>query len=1048
MNTFSPFKVYNDSAGSGKTFNLVKSYLKLLFKNENIFAFKHILAMTFTNKAVGEMKDRLLKTLDEFSKTNVLDGKNDMFNLICAELDLSPIQVHTKSKNLLNTIMHNYAAFDITTIDGFNHKLIRTFAYDLDLPVNFEVDLDTDSLLQKAVDNLISKAGTDTTFTKILVAFALEKADDDKSWDITSDLFEMSKKLINENDIPHLNEAFKDKTLEDFEVLKTKLIKQIKVYEEQIINNAKRILNTFETNQLTKDDFTRGTLFNHFDKAYRLDTYGLYNNQLEKNIEENKVYNKNLDPNKKDIIDQLLSEIGLTYKTIKATVYNLTFLKAIYKNIIPLSVLNAIKTELQSIKDEENKLLISEFNTLISEEIKNQPTPFIYERIGEKFRHYFIDEFQDTSLMQWNNLIPLMENALTGQNLKGEIGTAMIVGDAKQAIYRWRGGKAEQFIELTKQTNPFPVNKDVIQLEYNYRSCKNIVDFNNSFFNYTATTSFRDQDYAELYKDASQKHKISTDGYVNLTFLDYTDNDDKVNQYNAKTLEIINNCIANGFSLKDICILTRKRKDGVSISKYLAENNVAIISSETMLINNSEEVKLITNVLRILENPNNLEVKANILHYIANTYDIANKHDFISNALSLNEEVFFKTFNQFEIFFDANSITQLSLYDTVESIARQFKLIDESDAYIQFYLDLVLDYSQKNITDISGFLTYYDNKKDKLSIVSPENQEAVQIMTIHKSKGLEFPVVIFPYADLDIYRDKKSQIWFPLEQKDFNGFSKTLINVNKDLEMFGDQGAVIYNQFKSQQELDQINLLYVALTRPEEQLYIISKNETKITEPNSFSKLFIAYLQEQNIWEDNKYCYEFGNPKRELNPELKKDNTLTNKQFISVDKKDHNIKIITKSGYLWDTNQEDAIEKGNIIHDIMANVKTKEDIPFAVNQAIKDGIINNQQATIITTNINQIVNHSKLTAYYTDQYLIYNEKDIILSNGQLIRPDRLAIKDNEAIIIDYKTGAVNNKYEQQLQLYTTQLEMMGYKVSKKILVYINENIDVVEFNNI
>ena len=1047
MNTFSPFKVYNASAGSGKTFNLVKSYLKLLFKNENIFAFKHILAMTFTNKAVGEMKDRLLKTLDEFSKTNVLDGKNDMFNLICAELDLNPIQVHTKSKNLLNTIMHNYAAFDITTIDGFNHKLIRTFAYDLDLPVNFEVDLDTDSLLQKAVDNLISKAGTDTTFTKILVAFALEKADDDKSWDITSDLFEMSKKLINENDIPHLNEAFKDKTLEDFEVLKTKLIKQIKVYEEQIINNAKRILKTFETNQLTKDDFTRGTLFNHFDKAYRLDTYGLYNNQLEKNIEENKVYNKNLDPNKKDIIDQLLSDIGLTYKTIKATVYNLTFLKAIYKNIIPLSVLNAIKTELQSIKDEENKLLISEFNTLISEEIKNQPTPFIYERIGEKFRHYFIDEFQDTSLMQWNNLIPLMENALTGQNLKGEIGTAMIVGDAKQAIYRWRGGKAEQFIELTKQTNPFPVNKDVIQLEYNYRSCKNIVDFNNSFFNYTATTSFRDHDYAELYKDASQKNKISTDGYVNLTFLDYTDNDDKVNQYNTKTLEIINNCISNGFSLKDICILTRKRKDGVSISKYLAENNVAIISSETMLINNSEEVKLITNVLRILENPNNLEVKANILHYIANTYDVANKHDFISNALSLNEEVFFKTFNQFKIFFDANSITQLSLYDTVESIARQFKLTDESDAYIQFYLDLVLDYSQKNITDISGFLTYYDNKKDKLSIVSPENQEAVQIMTIHKSKGLEFPVVIFPYADLDIYRDNKSQIWFPLEQKDFNGFSKTLINVNKDLEMFDDQGAVIYNQFKSQQELDQINLLYVALTRPEEQLYIISKNETKITEPNSFSKLFIAYLQEQNIWADNKYCYEFGNPKRELKPELKKDNTITNKQFISVDKKDHNIKIITKSGYLWDTNQEDAIEKGNIIHDIMANVKTKEDIPFAVNQAIKDGIINNQQATIITSNINQIVNHSKLTAYYTDQYLIYNEKDIILSNGQLIRPDRLAIKDNEAIIIDYKTGAVNNKYEQQLQLYTTQLEMMGYKVSKKILVYINENIDVVEFNN-
>ena len=1047
MNNIAPFKVFNASAGSGKTFNLVKSYLKLLFKTENIFGFRNILAMTFTNKAVGEMKERILKKLKDFSEETVLDGNDAMFNALCLELNLQPEYVNKKAKTLLSTIMHNYAAFDISTIDGFNHRLIRTFAYDLKLPINFEVELDTEALLNEAVDSLIAKAGTDKKLTKILIDFAIEKADDDKSWDISNDLNKIAKKLTNENDIPHLKEALKDKTLDDFESLKTSLIKQIKSTENQIIDNAKSILTTFENNGLTKADFSRGTLFNHFEKASLLQTNALYKNQLESNIENNKVYTTKLDTFKKDIIDSLLPEIDLTYKTIKAAVSNLNFLKAIYKNVTPLSVLNAINSELQLIKDNENKLLISEFNTLISNQLKDQPTPFIYERIGEKFRHYFIDEFQDTSEMQWNNLIPLIENSLTAENLKGEKGSTMIVGDAKQAIYRWRGGKAEQFIDLTEDKNPFPVDKKLIELEENYRSFKNIVNFNNSFFKYISNTSFRNEHYANLYKKANQNPTIKEEGYVSFQFLDLKESeDDKETLYAKETYNTLKKCLDNGYDLKDICVLVRKKKEGIAVANYLSENDIKIMSSETMLIDNSESVQLINNILRLLVNPNNFEVRINVLHYLASTFNVEDKHTFFNQNLKLNIDTFFGSFKQFGIDFNTTEIAQLSLYDSVEDIARQFNLLQTSDAFVQFYLDLVLEFSQKHITGISGFLDYYDNKKDSLSIVSPNNQNAVQIMTIHKSKGLEFPVVIFPFADLDIYREIDPQEWFPIDKTLFNGFSKTLINFNSDVENFGEIGQNIYTKHKAEQELDNINLLYVALTRPVEQLHVISKTDNNLNELNSYSKLFQSYLQTEQLWSDNQTFYEFGNSKREIIPAEKSLETSSNKNIISVNKKEHNIKIITKSGYLWDTNQQHAIEKGNIIHDIMSKIYTKDDIDFAINLALDNGLINDDQVESITKNINDIVNQKDLKEFFTDQYTIYNERDILTSTGQMIRPDRLAIKDNQATIIDYKTGLPNPKYEQQLEIYATHLKEMGYQISNKILVFINENIQTKNYN--
>ncbi|MBU2950431.1 UvrD-helicase domain-containing protein [Tamlana agarivorans] len=1041
MQPTAPFTIYNASAGSGKTYTLVKEYLKILLQSPYRDQFKRILAITFTNKAVAEMKERIIETLKRFANPEVLTSNDSMFLSICEELQIEPDALHKKSDALLNNIIYNYAAFDISTIDGFTHKLIRTFAHDLKLPLNFEVELDQDALLYEAVDSLITKAGTDTELTKILVDFALEKADDDKSWDVSFDFNKMAKLLTNENDIPYI-EKLKDKSLEDFRVLKTQLKKEISTSENKISNLAQQVLDLIENSGLETSNFTRSTLPNHFKKAKALNFDRLYDNKLEENITERKgIYSKTLDDKLKDLIDRILPELELKYKAIKAEVFHLKFLKAFYRNITPLSVLNAINTELTELKEAQNKMLISEFNAIISTEIKEQPTPFIYERIGEKFKHYFIDEFQDTSVMQWENLIPLLGNSLSAQG-----GTTMLVGDAKQAIYRWRGGKAEQFIGLFNSDNPFHIDKRVENLPSNFRSFKAVVNFNNGLFQFLSHHVFNHPDYQSLYKNAAQNITEDKAGYVELSFLEIEKEDVRDELFPEVTLEKIKSCLENGFKLKEICVLVRKKKEGVAVANYLSQHNIPIISSETLLINNAPEVGFINNLLALLIQPKNNEIKIKVLNFLTDHFQIEDKHAFFINHINLPISDLFKRFEAFNIYISNTGLLQLPLYDLAETLVRTFNLVKNSNAYVQFFLDIIHDFSQKKGSDISGFLEYFDKKKESLSIISPKGQDAVQIMTIHKSKGLEFPVVIFPYADLDVYREIEPKEWFKIDEAKYNGLSHTLLNYNKDFEHFGNEGLNIFNRHKSEQELDNINLLYVALTRAVEQLYVISTKDISAKgEVNSkkYSGLLINYLQHLGLWQDSLLTYTFGNQQKtsEVASEIR--DMEFQQAFISTAKEDHNIKVVTKSGFLWDTNQQEAIEKGNLIHDIMALIFTEEDVDPILSDYIKSSIINSEQADLLKGTIFDIVTHPDLRQYYSEINTIYNERDIITKEGLVYRPDRVVINDkNEAVIIDYKTGAEDKKHAQQLQLYQDVLEDMKITVKKKILIYTDYDITV------
>jgi ATP-dependent exoDNAse (exonuclease V) beta subunit len=675
------FSIYDASAGSGKTYTLVKEYLKIILSSPKNDAYRNILAITFTNKAVHEMKSRIVGSLSEFTKDEPSPKAMDLMEDLSRETGLSVIKIKIKSQNIIKHLIHNYAAFDISTIDKFTHKVIRAFAHDLNLPMTFEVTLDTENLLVEAVDAIIAQAGQDETLTKLLIDFTMEKTDDDKSWDVSREILETGRLVLNENNRNEISH-FHDKSIEEFVAIKKKMSGLCADLEKENTDFALELISSIEQNGIDLKSFSRGTFPNHLESIRdgkfnpRNKTFHEFDDIVINKTAKDKVLIENLIP-------ELLENLKRIYKNFEKR----DFYKAFLKNITPLSLLNTVSNELAKIQSEQNILSISEFNAIIHREIQNQPAPFIYERMGERYRHFFIDEFQDTSEMQWENLIPLIDNALAGQDDLGNKGTLMIVGDPKQSIYRWRGGKAEQFIELSKEVNPFS-NKDKLikHLDTNYRSYSEVINFNNAFFK-LISSEFSNEDYKDLYGNHSfQNANAKKGGYVNISFLpiieksDFVDEEEVVEKsdlYVLATLNTIQNVVREGFEYKDIVILTRKRDQGIAIANYLTEQNIPILSSETLMIQNATGVRLIIHLLKYLNNSFDLEAKANFLHFLANTKEIEMPvHDFIAQGMNQKfENDFEKWLLSFDVSLSFEDIRKKSLYEAVEIIISKFVLL-------------------------------------------------------------------------------------------------------------------------------------------------------------------------------------------------------------------------------------------------------------------------------------------------------------------------------------------------------------------------------------
>lgn len=1049
MTTTTPFIIYNASAGSGKTFTLVKQYLKEILTAPREDSYKNLLAITFTNKAVAEMKERIIETLVQFSETSNTEAPPAMLSQIASETGIEITGLQQKAKNVLSHLLHHYAQFSVETIDHFNHRLIRTFARDLKLSAHFEVSLDTPQLILEAVDQLIAKAGEDEAITKVLVQYALQKTDEDKSWDIANDIANTASLLLNENDAAHLKK-FETASLTDFKNLQKTIVEKRKVLLIEISKLASETLQTIAEAGIETTDFTGGSRAyfpSYLEKLAAKELGVSYGAVWQETMADKPMYPKSKTTDLiAQAIDALVPQFVAVFQRTKQMVSEIWFYDNVLKNLIPLSVINLVQHEFEVLKEQYNIVPISEFNTLIHEEIKDQAAPFIYERLGDRYRHFFIDEFQDTSLLQWQNLIPLIDNALSQQFEDNRQGSLLLVGDAKQAIYRWRGGLPEQFMNLYSTENPFSIlQKDVKNLETNYRSCEEVIGFNNMFFSFIAQY-FGDDVHQNLYKIGNQQ-KLNTkpNGYVQIEFIEPQNKEEAHQLYGEQVYKTITAVAKNGYALEDICILTRTKSNGIALSTHLMEAGIDVVSSETLLLQFSPIVQCMIHALTFSIFPTNEMAKVSFLEYVHDNFETNTpKHEFLSVLLPLSGTLFSEKLNNYGIQFSIAEIGPKSLYQSCEYLIHTLGIDQKADAYLFTFMDFVLDFENNPQAGKINFLEHWEQKKGTASIPAGATQNAVTVMTIHKSKGLEFPIVLFPYATTAIYKEINPTAWFPLVHEQFD---EMLINYKNEVETYGAVGQQLYQERRNTLELDNFNLLYVTLTRAVEQLYIYTEKPSKQISgpPEDFSQALIAFLSEQNKWNDSQLVYSYGDAvKTSLSRSketIKISRTPVIPNYISSTPENHRLSVASAEASLWESDAAVAIDFGNLLHDTMEKIRTRADSEMVFENYKHRSILPKEKTIQLARVVQKIINHAELMHLFEDSLdktSIFNEREIVTKDQKLVRPDRLNFFENrEVTITDYKTGAPLEKHKTQLNLYARALEDMGFSVSSKILIYVD-----------
>ena len=1018
------FKIYNASAGAGKTYTLVKEFISLLLKDESVYRFEHILAITFTNKAANEMKERIIEKLEELADTT---KTFDAYILdLAAELALEPTIIQERAKNILIAILHNYSKFSISTIDKFNLRLMKSFAQDLGLSMNFDVEMNTQEMIEESVDLLYSKIGEDQKLTDTMITIALDNMDDNKSWDIRKALSSDTVNISNDRNLEHL-EKLRHVPLEEFVSYRKNIYDDVKSLKEGVQLVGQAFFELLKTNGITIDELpgkSRGiaglfTKLNNYDGA----SIVLPTDANKKDIMDG-VY---LDKVKNPIAEQLYPDIKALYLQLQFINDKLILLSNIQKNISSISLINEVEKSLETIKKETNVLLINEFNTRISQHLRDQPANFIYERIGSRYHHYFIDEFQDTSTLQWQNFDPLIENA------RAQSDTIMLVGDAKQSIYRWRGGNPAQMIGLIEHKEE--QNIQVQELDTNWRSHENIIQFNNELYTYIAP-HLNLAGFQQLYKDGNRQQKNTRkDGYVHVQYIENLERSkDAFKEQNLTyVLDYIKQCQANGFSLSDIAILVRSNAQGIAIAKHLTENNIVVISNEALLLKNSYEIQLLEYLFRIASNPLDEQSK---IRFLMVAYEL---ELFTSEDLTITiEKAVHKKLNGFielakSIGLDLSFILDenLSLYDFTEKAIRSLNLQQKSPAYLLTFLDVILEYASKNESDLNSFLEYWKTAKDKSSVKTPKGVDAVQIMTIHKSKGLEFPVVIVPFLD---WTPKNNKIWIPLEKTEVNPFQNFYLGINNDLKTI--QDVNIKNAIDEEENLvqmDEVNTLYVATTRAKEQLYLIALKPKEHSKTTSIAHYIYAYTSSKGFTEDK--IEVFGTPQRVSAISAHKNDSTE----IVVHSLDWNNKLTVN------TNSEKAQQKlalteyANAMHNVLAQIKTADEAEYIITLEYQRGHISTENLDRIRKGIAIVLSDSLLVPYFAKGLKILNERDFIDSNGEVFRADRVVIDaENNCTIIDYKTGQPETTHHFQISQYADFFFQLGYTIQEKLLVYIDE----------
>lgn len=1094
-----PLTIYKSSAGSGKTYTLVREYIKLLIQNPR--EFRNILAITFTNKATNEMKARVIAMLSALSK-----GQNpelerqiivQLFNDILEKRPTAytdfQLKVKRNARQALYNILHNYSEFGISTIDSFFQRILRSFAKELKLPVRYEVEMNTDFALEQIIAQLLLDVGKSKSLTRWLEDFSFALMEQDKGWKIDKDVKDLGKEifknhtweLLLNNEQQFLQQATETELEPETEQesradpaealalaqqqeqqLRYQHLKEIisqvwaikNKVEKHLTEKAEEALSLIKGYGLKTSDFKQGV--NSFfikikDKNYEItkNVTKIYNNN------ELKWYANNKTSDIKQKIDQcvanglqdILVEI-IDYLNETKRQYTTSIL--IIQNIYVYGILNDLKIKLRDYRTDNNLLLISDTNNLLNAIIQDDDTPFIFEKVGAVYKHILIDEFQDTSNYQWKNLLPITLNILSTDN------TALIVGDVKQSIYRWRGGNMQLLLRGLQRDFRYFFTKNTEQvLDTNYRSRQNIVDFNNALFQYAApllSQSLSEHNIennsmiTDAYDTVRQKVQHRGGGYVQIQCLNSKTAKDEAL---SNMLEAISNLQQKGYQLGDMAILVRTNNEGTNAAQFLTQHKISVVSSESLLLKKSEKIQLLIATLTYLTNHDNTIAKTQILvNYLQlNDTPYPIDHQVYTDHLcdqqvnSLFYKILPEAFHQ-----QAQDLVKRPLYEAVELLIQIFGLHQQPDIYIQHFQDLVLDICSKQNTDARTFLAWWSSNKDdkKTSVIIPKSDNAVNILTIHKAKGLEFPVVFVPFCNWSLKPKSDTFLWTSTPKKPFNELGAIPIKTSSKVAQ--SHFATHYHHELLQTFTDGLNTLYVAFTRPTDRLYawlpLSSKSSSKKTDAianDTIDKVLLNTLTNfthKDNYQPEEGIFTLGNPNALRPSSHAQASTQQQQQLQTYISNNYYERIRLRSDanrffMLFDNSASNAIQTGQKIHSILEKIRYPSDLDKVIRKLQIQGIIQLKEAADIKQRVEAIFAIPQVKHWFDSKWEVLAERTILYANNRLI-PDRVIVHNKQAIVIDYKTGQAETKHHKQVNHYARVLTKMGYTVTEKYLLYI------------
>ena len=1041
------FKVFKSSAGSGKTFALVRNYLMLCLRTADSFVFKHILAITFTNKASQEMKSRILVELQEISAFRKGQEKtNQMLELLIEDLQLEREEIVQRAQRLYPIILHYYGDFNVSTIDRFTLKVIRTFSKDLGLAHNFELELQEKIMLSEVIEILLNNFGKEESLSHQILTFLNYKMAEGKSWKLQQDLIEFALYSLNEKSYPYL-QAIRSASNNDFECLIKEIKERCSTFELRLQNIGKTAWALIESKGLPINAFYRGNsgIGNYFLKMSNGDTNAVRpNNYVRTTLEEDKWIASKTSQDQEAAIhgirDDLraLAEEAIIFVEEEHAIYKAN--SSVLKRIHQMRLLQAIEQCLHAWKKEENTLNISDFNRLVAEVVIHEAVPYIYERIGEYFRHIMIDEFQDTSVLQFINLAPLIEESLSKGNLN------LLVGDPKQAIYRFRGGEVEQFVKLPNSVKVIedyawhqerlqamaPHYEEVI-LNVNYRSDEHIVGFNNLFFEFVKERlGTNNVELKQIFEGQKQDPQhINNEGYVDIQFTSSVGVEFR--QANVEWVhQCVLNCLEDGYSLTDILVLSRNNKDLSEIANYLNENKLEVVSSDALKLTQSDTIAFLMDMLRFVHRPDDIAAKQALLSFLSKYSPELDDEDQLYRNYLVQDHSMIKLLNE-RFNFDLKFATSLSLYELIEYGIRNFNLLDKVDQFMLKFQEVILNYSKTRGEGIGHFIEWWKTYAQEFSVPAAETQNAITLMSVHKSKGLEYQVVIYPFANDPVIStgSRTDYLWVENRLEENPRIKHLIVGFDKDLEesLYSD----VYDAEYRRKEVDMVNLAYVAFTRAKARLYILGK-KIKSGKSMSLNKLLMEFVHVQNSDSEDVYC--FGNKVQKAQKQLSIENEKA--KLLSYTSSSWRDKLqIASTGTL----SANAIENnkqqsyGILVHEFLAQLKNVNEWESLLGRFLLDGKINSIEHGEMEALMIHLFQKEELHKFFDSRYRCKIEADIYDGRGNCLRPDRLVYFEDEIAILDYKTGEKSEKHVEQLQVYQGLVKQIHDKEVNAYLLY-------------